>query len=46
VRETKAQEVVSCCPWCEQNIEDCIKSSGSRAWKVRDLVDIVSAALE
>jgi heterodisulfide reductase subunit D len=46
VRETNAQEVVSCCLWCEQNFEDSIGSTGSRAWKVRDLVDIVSAALE
>jgi heterodisulfide reductase subunit D len=46
VRETQAQEVVSCCPWCEQNIEDSIKSSGKGTWKVRDLVDIVCAALE
>jgi fumarate reductase (CoM/CoB) subunit B len=46
VQETQAQEVVSCCPWCEQNIEDSIKSSGKGNWKVRDLVDIVCAALE
>jgi fumarate reductase (CoM/CoB) subunit B len=46
VQETQAQEVVSCCPWCEQNIEDSIKSSGKGTWKVRDLVDIVCAALE
>ena len=46
VKETNAQEVISCCPWCEQNIEDSIKSSGSGTWKVRDLVDIVCAALD
>jgi Fe-S oxidoreductase len=46
VQATRADEVVSCCPWCEQNLEDSIKAGGYPAWRVRDLVDIVSAALE
>jgi fumarate reductase (CoM/CoB) subunit B len=46
IGETNAQEVVSCCPWCEQNLEDSIKASGSKAYRVRDMVAIVCAALE
>jgi len=46
VQATGANEVVSCCPWCEQNLEDSIKAGGYPAWRVRDLVDIISAALE
>lgn len=46
IGETNAQEVVSCCPWCEQNLEDSIKASGSKAYRVRDMVAIICAALE
>jgi len=43
--ETGASEVISCCPWCEQNLEDCIKASGRSGLKVRDLVEVVAAAV-
>ena len=46
VRETGADVIVACCPLCEQNIEDSIKAGDFPDWKVRDLVDMVAAALE
>ncbi|MCJ7516719.1 MAG: succinate dehydrogenase/fumarate reductase iron-sulfur subunit [Methanomassiliicoccales archaeon] len=46
VRETGAEVIVSCCPWCEQNIEDSIKAGDFPSWRVLDLVDLVAAALE
>jgi heterodisulfide reductase subunit D len=46
VRETSADVIVSCCPWCEQNIEGSIKAGDFPGWKVRDMVDMVAAALE
>jgi fumarate reductase (CoM/CoB) subunit B len=45
VRETGAEAIISCCPWCEQNLEDSIKWGGFPDWKVKDLVDLVVAAL-
>lgn len=46
VRETSADVIVSCCLWCEQNIEGSIKAGDFPSWKVRDMVDMVAAALE
>lgn len=45
LRETRAAEVVYCRPWCEPNLKNNIKAGGHPAWRVRDLVEIVAAAL-
>lgn len=37
--------IASCCPWCEQNLQDAAKALGDGDLRARDLVEIVAAAL-
>jgi fumarate reductase (CoM/CoB) subunit B len=39
-------QIVSCCPWCEQNLDDCQVSVGAVGMASIDLVEIVARALE
>jgi len=38
--------VITCCPWCEQHIDDSIAASDSPLYKTRDLIEIIEETME
>jgi len=38
--------VITCCPWCEQHIDDSIAASRSGLEKTRDLIEIIEETME
>jgi Fe-S oxidoreductase len=43
-KETGADALVTCCPYCEQNLADPLKSHGENM-KIYDLTDLILQAL-
>lgn len=38
--------VITCCPWCEQHIDDSIAASGSCLGRTKDLIEIIEETME
>ncbi|MDD1771107.1 MAG: succinate dehydrogenase/fumarate reductase iron-sulfur subunit [Methanomassiliicoccales archaeon] len=41
-----AHQIASCCPWCEQNMDDCQEAAAALWNRSIDMVEIVARALE
>jgi len=41
-----AHQIASCCPWCEQNMDDCQEAAAALWSRSIDMVEIVARALE